>query len=81
LEKAADGAGISDKTLRRAKTALGVVAERTASPGTVNGRGGCPNNRCSIDRPKVASNPYDGHTKTMGALANLGHLRGNGCDQ
>jgi hypothetical protein len=29
LEKAADGAGISDKTLRRAKTALGVVAERT----------------------------------------------------
>ena len=46
LEKAADGAGISDKTLRRAKTALGVVAERTGGlPGRANGHGGCPDNR------------------------------------
>jgi putative DNA primase/helicase len=81
LEKAADGAGISDKTLRRAKTALGVVAERT---GGLAGEGKWTwrlPSQSELDGPKVANNPYDGHTKTMGALGNLGHLSGEGGPQ
>lgn len=78
LEKAADGAGISDKTLRRAKTALGVVAERT---GGLAGEGKWTwrlPEQSELDSPKVANNPYDGHTKTMGTLGNLGHLSSEG---
>jgi len=81
LEKAADGAGVSDKTLRRAKSALGVIAERT---GGIAGEGKWTwrlPEQSELDGPKVANNSYDGHTKTMGALGNSGHLSRGGSGQ
>jgi AAA domain len=66
VEKEAKGAGITQTTLRRAKTALGVKPKKASFGG--GWIWSLPDRRCSSD-------PEDAHTKRMSAFGQNEHLR------
>jgi hypothetical protein len=77
LDKAADEAGISDRTLKRAKRDLGIVAERIGGLGS-EGKWvwRLPSHR-SQNPPKGANDAYEGHVLNVAPLGNSGPLSSN----
>jgi putative DNA primase/helicase len=79
----AKGAGLAERTVRRALKSVGIKPYRKAESGDGLGKSGrwywsLPN---TAEAPKIANFPYDGHVSDVATLANSGHLRGNGDDQ
>jgi putative DNA primase/helicase len=79
----AKGAGIADRTVRRARKSVGIKPYRKAESENGLGKTGrwywsLPN---GSEPPKVANFPYDGHVSNVATLGDFGHLRENGGDQ
>jgi hypothetical protein len=74
----AKGAGLKERTVRRAQKSLGIKPYREAESGDGFGKKGrwywsLPN---SSQPPKMANFPYDGHVSDVATLGDFGNLRG-----
>jgi hypothetical protein len=79
----AKGAGLAERTVRRALKSVGIKPYRKAESGDGLGKSGrwywsLPN---TAEAPKIANFPYDGHVSDVATLGVFGNLRDAGGDQ